>query len=79
MGRHVALLLVVNVLLLLFQLDGLPGRELAALDAVGDAVLLVLLAGVDFIHPRVAGIDDSRAGALRVGVLGEARDGKHAA
>ena len=79
MGRHVLLLLVRDVLLLAFQLGRLFGRQFAALDSVGDAVLLVLLAVIHLVDARMAWVDLAGASAFGVGVLGKARSGKQPA
>ena len=65
-GGHVFLFVVLEALLALFQVRGLPWRQLVVLHSVGDAVLLVLFALVYLIHPRMVGIVDPGAGASGV-------------
>src|SRR5579871_5398631 len=65
---HVGLLLILNVLLASLETRSLPWSQRAVLLAVGDAVLLILLAGVDFVHPRMAGIIHARTGAGSCGL-----------
>ena len=47
-GRAVVAHFVVDALLLAFEVRGFPGRQLSALDALRDALLLILLALADF-------------------------------
>src|SRR5208337_420155 len=70
---HISLFVVLQTLLALFQVGSLPRRQLVVLDAVGNAVLLVLFALIDLIDPRMAGINLARAGAGSVAVLGLSR------
>jgi len=56
MGGHIPLLLIVDVLFLPFHVRGLSGRHGAILNAAGNAVLLILLAAVDFVDARMTGI-----------------------
>jgi hypothetical protein len=56
-GRHISLLLVLDVLFALFHARGLSRGHGSVLDAVRDAVLLILLAGVDFIDAGMTRID----------------------
>ena len=48
LGAHAALFLV-DAGLLMLEMGGFAGGELAALDALGDAVLLIVLALVDVV------------------------------
>lgn len=59
---HVGLLLVLGFLFAIFQVRGLARGQLAAGNTIGDAVLLIGFAGVDFIDARMPGIDLSRTG-----------------
>ena len=68
-GGHIGLFLVLSFCFAILQVGSLSRRELVVLDAVGDAVLLVLLAGVHFVDTRMIGIDYARARAGGV-VLG---------
>ena len=61
--RHIFLFAVLNIRLTLFEIGGLLRAQLAALDAIADALLLVFFATVDLVHARMAGIDDAGAGA----------------
>jgi len=65
-GSHISLLLVLGLLFAIFQVRRLSWRQGAVLLAVGDAVLLILLAGVDFVDARMIGIDhaSSRTGGV---------------
>ena len=72
-GGHISFLLVLDVLLLPFHVRGLPRRHSAVLDAVGDAVLLILFASVNFVNARMARIVLPRSRA--VAVLGLSRGG----
>ncbi len=57
---HVLFFLVLNALFALFQTRSLSGRELAALDAIPDALLLIGFAAVNFVHAGMTRIDLSR-------------------
>jgi len=59
---HVFLFLMLNALFALFQMRSLSGRELAILDAVRDALLLIGLAAIHLVDARMARIDLSRTG-----------------
>ncbi len=61
--RHVFLFVVLQTLFTVFQTRRLSGRELAVLNAVGDAVLLTGLAAVDLVHARMTRIDLPRSGS----------------
>jgi len=69
-GGHIRFLLVLDVLFFVFQIRSLSRRERAVLDAVRDAVLLVRLAGVNFVHAGMTRIDLPRSRAGCVAVLG---------
>jgi hypothetical protein len=69
-GSHIGLFLVLGVLFAVFQVSSLSRRQGAVLLAVGDAVLLILLASIDFVDARMIRIDYSRSRAGRVAVLG---------
>lgn len=51
---HVSLFLVLDMLFLSLDVSSLPRRHRTVLHSIGNAVLLVLLAGVDFVDPRMA-------------------------
>lgn len=53
---HIFLFVVLQALFASFEVCGLPGRELAALHAIGDAGLLTGFAAVDLIDPWMSGI-----------------------
>ena len=57
---HVSFFLILNVLFAIFHARSLARCHGAVLDAIGDAVLLILLASVDFVDARMAGIDLTR-------------------
>ena len=59
---HVFLFLVLNALFALFQMRSLFWRELAILDAISNALLLIRLATVNLVHARMTRIDLSRTG-----------------
>jgi hypothetical protein len=61
--RHIFLFAVLDARLTLFEVGGLLRAQLAALDAIGNAPLLVFFALVDLIHTRMARINDARSGA----------------
>jgi hypothetical protein len=69
-GGHIPLFLIVDVLFLPFHVRGLSRRHGAVLDAIGDAVLLILLAAVHFVDARMTGIDYAWSRAGCVAVLG---------
>jgi len=69
-GGHISFLLVLDVLFLSFHVRSLSRRHGAVLDAVGDAVLLILLAPIDFVDARMARIDLPRSRAGCVAILG---------
>ena len=79
MRRHIALLFLDDMVLLLFQFPCLFRSQLTALDPIGNTILLTLFAGIHFVHSRMIRVINSGACALGVGVLGEARNGKHSA
>lgn len=60
---HIALFIILQALFTALQPGSLPGRELAILYAIGNAILLVCFAAVDLIHTRMAGIDLASSGA----------------
>jgi hypothetical protein len=78
-GGHIPLLLVLDVLFLPFHVRGLSRGHGAVLDAVGDAVLLILLAAIDFIDARMPRIDlpRSRTGCVVVLSLSSGGANKH--
>ena len=67
-GGHIRLFLVLDVLFAVFQTRSLPRRELAVLDPIRNAVLLICLAAIDFVDPGMSRIDLpwSRAGCVAV-------------
>jgi|SRR5580700_2441712 hypothetical protein len=69
-GRHIGLFLVLDVLFLVFHVCSLSRRHGAVPLAVGDTVLLILLAGIDFVNAGMIGIDYSWSRAGCVAVLG---------
>ncbi len=69
-GSHISFLLILGPLLAVFQVRGLSGRQGAVLLAVGDAVLLILFAAIDFVDAGMIRIDYSRSRAGCVAVLG---------
>ena len=68
-GSHVRFLLVLGPLLAIFQMRRLSRRQRPVLIAVGDAVLLILFAAIDFVNAGMTGIDHSRSRAGCVAVL----------
>ncbi len=54
---HIRLLLVLDMLFAVFQARSLSRGKLAVLDAIRDAVLLVRLAGINFVDARMSRID----------------------
>ena len=66
---HILLLVVLEALFAAFQPPRLSGRELAALYAVADPVLLVLFALIDLIYARMTGIDIAGSGASGIVLL----------
>lgn len=68
---------VLEALFALFKTSRFSRGKLAAFHAVGDAVLLVGFPGVDFVDPRMAGIDLVRTGAGGVGVLSNGTTDDH--
>jgi hypothetical protein len=75
--RHVGLLVVFESLLTLFEIGGLPRSQLVILFAIGDAVLLILLALIDLIHAGMSGINLSGAGARSVVLLRSSGSNPH--
>src|SRR5271168_123732 len=69
-GGHISLLLVLDFLFFVFQARSLSRRQGSVLLAVGDAVLLILLAGIHFVDAGMIRIDYSRSRAGCVAVLG---------
>lgn len=69
-GSHIRFLLVLGPLLAVFQMRRLSGRQRAVLIAVGDAVLLILFAAINFVDAGMARIDHSSSRAGCVAVLG---------
>jgi hypothetical protein len=74
-GGHIPFFLVLDVLFFLFHARGLSWRHGSVLDAVRDAVLLVLLAGIDFVDAGMTRIDLPRSRAGCIAVLGLSRGG----
>src|SRR5580692_7934398 len=72
-GSHVSFFLVLNVLFLLFHVRGLSRSHGAVLDAVRDAVLLILLAVIHFVDAGMIRIVLPRSRAGCVAVLGLSR------
>ncbi len=54
MSSHVSFFLILNVLFLVLDVRSLARSHGAVLHAVGDAVLLILLARVDFVDARMS-------------------------
>ena len=75
MSGHVGLLLVLDILLPILYARCLSRRHGTVLDTIRDAVLLVLLAGIDFIDARMTGIDHTWSRAGCVAILGLSRGG----
>ena len=69
-GGHIRFFLVLDMLFFILHTRGLSRRHGAVLHAIGDAVLLILLAGIHFVDARMTWIDLSRARAGCVAVLG---------
>jgi hypothetical protein len=69
-GSHIRFFLVLDVLFPVLHTRGLSRRHGAVPLAVGDAVLLILLACIHFVDARMAGINLPRSGAGCVVVLG---------
>ena len=69
-GGHVSFFLVIDVLFFVLDAGSLSRRHGTVLDAICDAVLLVLLAGIDFVDARMIRIDYSRSRAGCIAVLG---------
>ena len=78
-SSHIGLLLVLDMLFAVFPARCLSRRHGAVFFAVRDAVLLVRLATIDFIHARMSRIDLPRSRAGCVAVLGLSRSstGEH--
>ena len=78
-GGHIRLLLVLDFLFFVLEMRSLSWRERAVLDTVCDAVLLIRLAGIDFIDARMSRIDLpwSRAGCVAVLGLSSGGANKH--
>src|SRR6516164_7596388 len=68
-GRHVFLLVVLQTLFTTLQARGLSRRQLAVLDPVGNAILLILFALIDLVHARMSRIGYARSGARGVAVI----------
>jgi len=66
---HISFLLVLDVLFAILQMRSLTGRERAVLYAVGDAILLIRLAAIDFVDAGMTRIDLTRPRAGRVAIL----------
>lgn len=60
---HISLFAILHIRLALFEVRRLLCAQFTAADAVRDALLLVLFASVDFIHTRMARIDNARTRA----------------
>ena|SRR5271165_4781986 len=69
-SSHIGFLLVLDFLFAILQTRSLTGRERAVLYAVCNAILLVRLAGIDFVDARMTRIDLTRSRAGGVAVLG---------
>ena len=69
-SRHIGFLLVLDVLFTVFHARRLSRRHGSVLDSIRDAVLLILLAGIDFVDARMTRIDLPRSRAGSVAVLG---------
>lgn len=65
-GGHVSFFLIVDALFLPFDMGSLAGSHRAILYSIGDAILLILLAGVNFVYARMSRIVLSRS-SLRKG------------
>lgn len=61
-SRHVFLFAVLDGGFALLKIRGLLRAQLAAGNAIGNALLLVSFASIDLIYARMTGIDDSGAG-----------------
>ena len=59
--RHIRLFTVLHAGLAILQVGSLSRAQRAILDTVANALLLVFLAVVHFVHTRMAGIDNPRA------------------
>lgn len=70
---HVALFISLQALFAPFQTARFGRRELAALDPIGDPLLLIGLAAIDLVDPRMSGIHLSRSCPGCVAVLGLGR------
>ena len=67
--RHIFLFVILQPLFAAFQTPRFARRELAALYAVRDPVLLVLFALVDLIHARMTRVDIAGSGTSGVVLL----------
>jgi len=76
-GSHIRFFLVLDVLFFVLHTRSLSRRHGAVLDAVRDAVLLILLAGIDFVDARMTWIDLSRSRAGSVLGLSSGGANKH--
>ena len=66
---HIFLFIILQALFAAFQPSRFSRRELAALYAVANPVLLVLFALIDLIHARMTRIDIAGSGASSVVLL----------
>lgn len=76
---HVFLFVTLKPLFAAFQPLGFSGRELPALYAVGDPVLLLLFALIDLVHARVTGINIARSRTSSIVLLRSSGSDKHQA
>ena len=76
---HVFLLAVLHAGFAVFQIAGLLRAQRTILDAVGNAILLVGLATVYLIDPRMAGVDNARSGTRGGCGLGNGGAGEYQA
>jgi len=58
---HIFLLAVLDRSLTVFQIGRLLRVQSSVLQTIGDAILLILLALIHFVHARMARIDNARA------------------
>ena len=61
--RHIPLFTVLNGSFAPLEVSRLPRIQLTVLDAIRNALLLVFLATIYLIHPRMAGIHNTRTRA----------------
>ncbi len=65
-SSHIGFFLVLDVLFAILQVRCLSRCQGAVLDAIGDAILLILLAAIDFIYAGMTRIDLTRSRPGRV-------------